>query len=244
MTLCHETPCNWLIICRATLLLPSLLPLENGWLFSAHPSECRISSKSCNIQDIQNDCRLSWGRLDESSQCAQPTSATAASRRNCLATSHQPNYSRAQDIPMVSGLVEERPLFYMHFMKWLITWGQGSILLLPIISEPSEARTESTRRKSEIMAGYCRPPLSRTAVYCFVLCTLLFISHGLYLAIQILNWSFLFRVLVVSSHYLPMLDVFKQLCQNFLKGWSSLIMGSISNNLIQHLITFNYENMQ
>ena len=82
---------------------------------------------------------------------------------------------------MVSGLVEERPLFYMHFMKWLITWGQGSILLLPIISEPSEARTESTRRKSEIMAGYCRPPLSRTAVYCFVLCTLLFIVHGLYL---------------------------------------------------------------
>ena len=177
MTLCHGTPCNWLIICRATLILPSLLPLENGWLFSAHPSECRISSKSCNIQDIQNDCRLSWGRLDESSQCAQPTSATAARRRNCLATRHQPNYSRAQDIPMVSGLVEERPLFYMHFMKWLITWGQGSILLLPIISEPSEARTESTRRKSEIMAGYCRPPLSRTAVYCFVLCTLLFISH-------------------------------------------------------------------
>ena len=144
---------------------------------------------------------------------------------------------------MVSGLVEERPLFYMHFMKWLITWGQGSILLLPIISEPSEARTESTRRKSEIMAGYCRPPLSRTAVYCFVLCTLLFISYGLYLAIQILNWLFLFRGQVVSSHY-PSWMFFQTICQHFLKGWSSLIMGSISNNLIQHLITFNYENMQ
>ena len=139
---------------------------------------------------------------------------------------------------MVSGLVEERPLFYMHFMKWLITWGQGSILLLPIISEPSEARTESTRRKSEIMAGYCRPPLSRTAVYCFVLCTLLFIFHGLYLAFPLLDWSFLFRVLVCFQS-LPNLDVFfKQLCQHFLKGWSSLIMGSISNNLIQHFISF------
>ena len=90
-----------------------------------------------------------------------------------------PSIAARRTSPMVSGLAEERPLFYMHFMKWLITWGQGSILLLPIISEPSEARTESTRRKSEIMAGYCRPPLSRTAVYCFVLCTLLFISHGL-----------------------------------------------------------------
>ena len=139
---------------------------------------------------------------------------------------------------MVSGLVEERPLFYMHFMKWLITWGQGSILLLPIISEPSEARTESTRRKSEIMAGYCRPPLSRTAVYCFVLCTLLFISHGLYLGISILNWSLLFRILVITQ---AGCFFFKQ---HFLKGWSSLMTGSILNNLTQHLITYNYENMQ
>ena len=64
-----------------------------------------------------------------------------------------------------SCLVEERPLFYMHFMKWLITWGQGSILLLPIILEHHEVNL--ARRKSKIMAGYCRPPLSRKAVYCY-----------------------------------------------------------------------------
>ena len=119
---------------------------------------------------------------------------------------------------MVSGLVEERPLFYMHFMKWLITWGQGSILLLPIISEPSEARTESTRRKSEIMAGYCRPPLSRTAVYCFVLCTLLFISYGLYLTIYFLFFCFevigcfqsLSKLDVLSNNYV---NNFCRVCQ-------------------------------
>ena len=118
---------------------------------------------------------------------------------------------------MVSGLVEERPLFYMHFMKWLITWGQGSILLLPIISEPSEARTESTRRKSEIMAGYCRPRLSRTAVYCFVLCTLLFI----------ILWTLLgyldFKLVVFVSwlgcfQSLPKLDVFSNNMSTFSEG--------------------------
>ena len=125
---------------------------------------------------------------------------------------------------MVSGLVEERPLFYMHFMKWLITWGQGSILLLPIISEPSEARTESTRRKSEIMAGYCRPPLSRTAVYCFVLCTLLFISYGLYLAIYILKLSFWFRLQVKSSHY-PSWMFFQTIMSTFSEGLVSFNHG-------------------
>ena len=58
---------------------------------------------------------------------------------------------------MVSGLVEERPLFYMHFMKWLITWGQGSILLLPIILE-QPSTTKSTQEKVKNNGRLLSPP--------------------------------------------------------------------------------------
>ena len=143
---------------RAVFIAPSLLPLENGWLFSAHPSECRISSKSCNIQDIWDDCRLSWGRLDESSRCLCLLACL-----NCLV------HSWKREAVILHALYE-----MAHNL------GPGINSSFTDHLGASDAPRSQPRRKSEIMAGYCRPTLSRKAVYCcyvVLYCTVLFNSN-------------------------------------------------------------------